>query len=167
MRGRLRITDEIIGGSTNQRFEIPEYGAEIGLSLEHNEFWFLIPGNELPDGLYPLESEKDFEHLVQLVPYNQCQQLYSITRRVSACPDFGDFSFTQHEADERIVRIENIRDELEHVITMDEGQNQEEVNGDFEEDSCDFFNFDSCDFEEDFNEQLRARKKRKILYDKK
>ena len=80
--------------------------------------FYLIPGTGLPHGLLPLESLNDLDDLLNLVVYSHHHVLYTTKNKVFLFAEINDFEFTQLFEDQRVERIEMIREEV--VPTADE-----------------------------------------------
>lgn len=137
--------------------EINAMIGELGFSADDTQLYALIPENILPDGLYPLESDTDVDYLTTLVEYTHCQIVYATKRRINVAHDLMDFSFTQMYEDERVDRIEKMRDEVEPMENDSESENgdsqDEEENVGDEENECDYGDFNSnSDIENDYED---------------
>lgn len=88
---------------------------ELGISTTSNDLYMLTPDCVMPDGLLPVQNEADFEMMMDLVVYDRMQNIYVTAGGVRSYADFGDFSFTQMLEDDRVQRIDEIREEIEDM----------------------------------------------------
>lgn len=123
------------------------------LELEKGSFdvWLQLPGRELhSSSIMPLENDLHVQMLADLI--DSYATLFNIYTNPTFNAIDNDFSFTQHELDERERRVDEIREECEeeHVEKVEEqeqsrpGENTEEEQPKY---YCDTSNLDSTETE--------------------
>ena len=92
-----------------------EYDAmlgEVGLKVGEYDLWLLIPGTQLPDGLFPINTDEDAGHIDVLVEYSKLQCLYTTPKITGGEEDWFDFSLSQYEMEEKEKRMLEMTEEI-------------------------------------------------------
>ncbi|KAL1803802.1 hypothetical protein ACET3Z_032449 [Daucus carota] len=92
---------------------------EVAIFLGKFCLWYCIPNTELDQGLLPIKDNDEVDSMIVLLCYSKCMNLYTTNNVIDYGADFGDFSMTQYEEDERVERIEHIREELVCLRNME------------------------------------------------
>ena len=113
---------EYVGGKvdyfdmcSNENMNKMEYDAmlgEVGLKIGEYDLWLLIPGTELPDDLFPINTDEDAGHIDVLVEYSKLQCLFTTPKITGGEEDWFDFSLTQYEMEEKERRMLGMTEQI-------------------------------------------------------
>lgn len=111
-------------------FELEAMLSELGIQKGTFDLYMHIPDSELPDALLPITVDGDVDMMLELVAYSRLQVIYCCPGGYGGDIDYNDFSFTQMLLDEKEVRIDDIREEIEERTILgndSEGEREDDV----------------------------------------
>ena len=90
---------------------------ELGLVLGEFCLWFCIPDTELSKGIMPIVSDEEVASISVFTAYSRCLNIYTTDEPLDEVVGDGwdNFSLTQLAEDQRIERIEEMREEVGYV----------------------------------------------------